>query len=344
MKKWLKKDIVAAVFNGKAPLYIPWSVGLTYEATKKVLEYLQGRDLDVWLDNHVEFMGNMTDFFADVGNGRYRDVFGAVWDKRIDKDIGVVEGVVLGEPTLSRYEFPDPLDKRFFSDMPEKINRVPDKFKVFHIGFSLYERAWSLRGMSNLLMDFYDNPNFVRELFDSIADYNIAQIKQAVQYDIDAVYFGDDWGQQCGLQMGYPLWKEFIYPVLRRMYGCVRNSGKYVLIHSCGDVDELFDDLVDIGLNCFNPFQPEVMDVFELLGRYRGRLSFFGGLSTQRTLPYGSIEEVKRDSKKLLEVGLRGGLIFAPAHAIESDVPIGNIVAVIETLKSQENYIRNRRC
>ena len=118
-----------------------------------------------------------------------------------------------------------------------------------------------MRGMQNLLMDFYDHPDFVHEFLNAIADYNIAQVNEALKYDIDAVYFGDDWGQQRGLQMGPKLWRKFILPVLKRMYGAVHAGDKYVFIHSCGDVDELFDDLIDIGLNCFNPFQPEVMDV-----------------------------------------------------------------------------------
>lgn len=333
-----KRQIVQDVFDRKAPLYIPWSIGMTEKAAAAVRSYLNGQDMDGWLDNHIEFMGNMTDFFVDVGKGRFRDVFGAVWDKHIDKDIGVVEGMVLSAPTMKDYQFPDPLDKRFFADMQGKIRRFPDRFRVFHIGFSLYERAWSLRGMSSLLMDFYDHPAFVHELLNSIADYNIAQIHHAVEYDIDAVYFGDDWGQQRGLQMGYPIWKTFIYPVLKRMYDCARRYNKYVLIHSCGDVDELFDDLVDIGVDCFNPFQPEAMDVFGLLERYRGKLSFFGGLSTQQTLPYGSCQQVKKEVDRLLAAGRRGGLIFSTAHAIEGDVPIDNIVAVINALKSQQPY------
>ena len=111
--------------------------------------------------------------------------------------------------------------------------------------------------MQNLLMDFYDHPDFVHNLLETIADYNIAQIQEALKYEIDAVYFGDDWGQQHGLQMGPRLWRQFIYPVLKRMYAVVHAAGKYVFIHSCGDVDELFDDLIGIGLNCFNPFHPK---------------------------------------------------------------------------------------
>jgi len=175
------------------------------------------------------------------------------------------------------YEFPDPLDDRYFEDIPDKIAKYQDRFRVFQIGFSLFERAWTLRGMVNLMMDFIEHPAFVRDLLHTIADYNIAQIEKALEYEIDALYFGDDWGQQRGLLMGPKYWYEFIYPELRRMYRVVRDAGKYVFIHSCGDLDELFDDLIAIGLNCFNPFQPEVMDIESLLKRYRGRLAFFGG-------------------------------------------------------------------
>jgi uroporphyrinogen decarboxylase len=172
-------------------------------------------------------------------------------------------------------------------------------------------------------------------LLGAIADYNIAQVSEALRYQIDAVYFGDDWGQQHGLQMGPRLWHEFIEPQLRRMYGMVRQAGKFVMIHSCGDVDELFDDLLAIGLNCFNPFQPEVMDVHGLLPRYRGRLAFHGGMSTQRTLPFGTAEDVRAETRRLLALGREGGYIFAPAHDVEGDVPLENILAMIEVVQGQ---------
>ena len=168
----------------------------------------------------------------------------------------------------------------------------------------------------------------------AIAEYNIAQVREALKYDIDAIYFGDDWGMQRGLQMGPAVWHEYIYPVLKRMYGVVRDAGKYVMIHSCGDVDELFDDLIEIGLNCFNPFQPEVMDVAALLVRYRGRLAFYGGMSTQRTLPYGSFEDVRDETRRLLALGSAGGYVFSPAHDVEGDVPLENMLAFIEEVQS----------
>jgi uroporphyrinogen decarboxylase len=173
---------------------------------------------------------------------------------------------------------------------------------------------------------------------DAITTHNLAQIREALRYDIDAVYFGDDWGQQRGLQMSPQHWREFIRPALRRMYGFCRAHGKRVMIHSCGDVDELFDDLVDAGVSCFNPFQPEVMDVFALLERYRGRLCFLGGLSTQRTLPRGTVEDVRRETRALLAAGAGGGYIFAPAHAVEGDVPLANMLAFIDEARAQPGW------
>jgi len=113
-----------------------------------------------------------------------------------------------------------------------------------------------------------------------------------------------------------------------------------VFIHSCGDVDELFDDLIDIGLSCFNPFQPEVMDVAALIGQYRGRLSFYGGISTQRTLPYGTVDDVRNEVRWLTGLGGDGGYILAPAHSVEGDVPLENMLAFIDTAMEQPGYGR----
>jgi len=330
-----KRDVIQQVLGGERPPYVPWSCGFTVEAKDKLQTHYGALDLEDALQNHLLELGNGIGFFTDLGHDRVRDAFGVVWDRSVDKDIGNVEGCVLSEPTLRGYAFPDPLDPRCFADIPAKLARYGDRYRVFQIGFSLYERAWTLRGMANLLTDFYDHPGFCRELFNTIAEYNVAQVREALKHDIDAVYFGDDWGQQRGLQMGPRLWKEFIYPALKRMYGAVRSAGKCVFIHSCGDVDELFDDLVGIGLNCFNPFQPEVMDVFALHEKYRGRLAFHGGLSTQRTLPYGTADDVRRETLRLIEMGREGGYIFAPAHAVEGDVPLENMLAFIEVIQGQ---------
>jgi uroporphyrinogen decarboxylase len=300
-------------------------------------EYYGDPDFAAKLGNAVSALGTATpDCWHEVRPNVWQDEFGVQWNREVDRDIGVVCNTAVTPDTLAEYGFPDPHDPRRWEPYESLASSDDTQFRLANLGFSLFERAWTLCGMERLLMAMVDTPSFAHALLDRILEYNLAVIEHACRYPIQAMMFGDDWGSQYGLLMGPELWRQLIKPRIRQMYQAVRGSGKYVFIHSCGIVDELFPDLIECGLDCFNPFQPEVMDVFAVKRTYGHRLSFWGGISTQSTLPYGTVDQVREQVRRLLElVGKNGGYIAAPAHDVPADAKPENVAAMIEVLQNQ---------
>ncbi|MCP4643914.1 MAG: hypothetical protein GY851_25955 [bacterium] len=331
------RERVRATLNHQQPDAVPYHIEFTQVAHAKMVEYLGDADFASSLGNALSDLGTTPPgAWREVRPGIWEDQFGVQWDRSIDKDIGVVCNQVVMRENLEEVTFPDPHDPARWAGYANMRTDGNGEFWVPNLGFSLFERAWTLYGMENLLIAMASEPDVAHRLFDRILEFNLAIIEHACGYDVDAMMFGDDWGSQYGLIMGIDLWREFIGPRVRQMYQAVRAKGKYVIIHSCGKVDELFPDLIEAGLHCFNPFQPEVIDVFDAKRRYGGELSFFGGISTQRTLPYGTPEQVREEVKRLLdEVGKNGGLIAAPAHDTPADARPENIAAMIEVLQQQ---------
>lgn len=334
-----KRDVVLDAVQFRKPAYVPWSWIPTIESGQQLMKYLGLTELAGWLDNHTAATGIDLGGYVDVGNGCFRDEYGIVWDRSVDLDIGTPVDWPLKEPSdLARYRWPDVNNPQAYAHLPAFVRDNRHRLTVFDIGFSLYERAWTMRGMTDLLMDMIERPDFVHELLDAICDLNLIQIKHALAAGVDVIHNGDDYGMQTGLIMGIDNWRTFIKPRLARMYAPAKAAGKLVSMHSCGCVQSLFDDLTEIGLNIFNPFQPEVMNIFEMIPKYHNRLAFHGGMSVQKVLPFGSVADVKDMTRRLIDAGSQGGLIFAPSHAVPRDVSAEKLVAMVEVLKSQPGY------
>jgi uroporphyrinogen decarboxylase len=137
------------------------------------------------------------------------------------------------------------------------------------------------------------------------------------------------------LIFGRRLWQRFIKPRITRMYGMVKKAGKAVMIHSCGKVQELFPELIEAGLDIFNPFQPEVMDPFEIKNQFGNDLTFYGGVSIQKLLPFGTPAQIRGEVRRLIDqVGKDGGFIIAPSHEMPGDIPLENLLAFIEAARA----------
>ena len=339
MSRPTKRDVVIDAMEFRPPPYVPWAWDMTLGCAERMAEHLGTRDLAPFIDTHFLNLGPDIGYLEPLGNDLHRDRYGVVWDRSVDKDIGTpLEWPIRRPEDLAAYEWPDPAADDLFADIPEALAARPDLFSRYMLGFSLYERAWTMRGLMDLLTDMAERPEFVEDLLDRIVEHNLVQIRKALSFPLDAVYFGDDYGMQTGLIMGLDHWRRFFRPRLARMFAPVREAGKYVFLHSCGCVVDLFDDLVEIGLNGFNPFQPEVMDVFAVKRQYHGRLAFHGGMSIQKVLPFGTAGDVRAAAAALVEAGADGGYIFSPSHSVPPDVPPENLVAMMDVVRSQPGY------
>jgi uroporphyrinogen decarboxylase len=330
------RERVIAALEHRQPDKTPYNIGFTQKAHAKMAEFYGDPKFHAKIGNHFLSLDPLLPgSWSDDGN-LYTDEFGVTWNRTIDKDIGNPDGGVVAEGNVDGYEFPDPRDPRRYANFAAAIEAHADQFVVCELGFSLFERAWTLVGMAKVLMDMVERPEFIDKLFDKILAFNLAVVEESCKCPIDAIMFGDDWGQQRGLIMGPVFWRRFIKPRVREMYQAAKRAGKFVVIHSCGDVKQLFPDLIECGLDCFNPFQPEVMDVCEMKREFGDRLSFYGGISTQKTLPYGAPEDVRAEVQRNIEiVGKDGGYIASPAHAIPGDAPAENIDAMLQVLQNQ---------
>jgi uroporphyrinogen decarboxylase len=310
---------------------VPHNIELTSGSMKRFREYTKDDVSDFFTisGNHIEKISYNGGQWLD--EEFFSDEFGVVWNRSEGDDIGVVKDYLLLEPEINSVKIPV-VDKTEIKNKTWKtLSNGHDSFKLAKIGMLLFERAWTLRSMEELLMDFYLNPEFLEALFDTITDYNLEIINEALQYQVDGFYFGDDYGQQTGMLMGPDLWRKFIKPRLERTFAPIKTKGLPVFLHSCGNIYDILGDLIDIGLDVYQTVQPEIYDLAKLKKEFGKDLSFYGAISTQQSLPYLSPAQVKKLLQSTIDTLNRdGGYICAPTHQISADVPPENIMAMIE--------------
>lgn len=337
--KMTRKESFKMSLARKIAAPVPFSVKFTVEARKRYSCYI-GRTFNEVEDSGTYVVVSHTNNgWWELRPGYFRDYFGVVWNKTVDRTLGVVEEPLIVEPSIDSYDFPSPGNLPVYRFIEENNRKYPEHFHMLSIGFTLFERAWSLTGMEQLMIWMISEPGFIHELLDEITKYNIGVIEKAAGMGgIDCVHFGDDWGSQHGPLIAPEMWREFIKPRFKRTCDAARRHGLYVSLHSCGNVEALIPDMIDCGVDVFDPFQPEAMDIWKLYREYRERIAFWGGLSVQKTFPYGSPDDVRNEGIRLLkEMGGKGGYILAPSHSLSGDVPPENIKAFLDLANNQGN-------
>jgi uroporphyrinogen decarboxylase len=202
---------------------------------------------------------------------------------------------------------------------------------------SHFEKANFARGIENFLADLGGDPDYAKRMLDFIIRKNLVMLENIVHTPgVDGILLGSDWGSQNDLLMSPDCWRELIAPGEKKEYDLIHEAGLDVWVHSCGDIRRIFPDLVRLGVDVLNPIQPECMDIYALKEQYGASIAFWGGVSTQRTLPYGSAQDVVNETKAVTAALSRGsGYIIAPAQEIQADVPFENLCALIDTANGE---------
>lgn len=338
-----RREIVIDALQHKETKPIPYQLDLTEQARERLIAYTKDPEIESKLGGYLK-CGHFAGWPTEVPGrpGYFRDSFGVTWNRNgVDKDIGLPDEYIIEDLEDYDYEFPAIDEERIRTECRELTEgkAEDDRFVMYCFSFSMFERAWSLAGMENILCSMIICPEETEALFQKIGDYFCKLLDIVLEYDFDGIYFGDDWGQQKGLIMGLEHWRHYIKPQMSRLYQKVKSKGLFVFQHSCGDCHELFPDLIEIGLDCYQTFQAEIYDVDKMKELYGDRLSFWGGISTQQCLPYETPEGVKSEVIRLFKALHKdGGYIIAPTHAITHDIPPENILAMAEVFQNQDKY------
>ena len=272
--------------------------------------------------------------FGEFGNKYcWCDVPGA--DPKLRRKPG--ESVGIDEETAITWEIinqispdtPDPYSVNILGNDQEPDGR----YRLFLMSAFLFTRMWYYRGIADSLMDVYLEADNVKRLLRKITDFYLACVKIVCENtEIDGIAFADDWGMQKGPFMSPELFKEFYYPHFKEVFDLVHSYGKQVWLHCCGDVMLLAEHFIEAGVDVLHPIQKFANDEAEFLEKYGNKVCTWVGMDLQRILPYGTTEEVREETRYLIDTFVKGNnnrVIMTIANRLEDDVPPENFGAFV---------------
>jgi len=240
---------------------------------------------------------------------------------------------------LEKFDWPDP--EQFDISGMEAVCSRYEKYAVVLCDertnrTTVLHQGIYLRGMEQIMLDIALNPEFVHALFRRISRFYMElnrKVFEAAKGKIDILLIGDDIGTQSGLLLSPKQIREFILPYLREYVKLCKDYAVKAMFHSCGAIREIIPDLIDTGFDILNPIQVRAAGMIpaELKKEFGEKICFHGGVDVQKTMPCGTVEEVKKEVRDRIDVlGKNGGYILAPTHNFQADVPVENMLAFYE--------------
>lgn len=287
----------------------------------------------------------------DISPDAYVDGWGCLWERR--------PGVIYYEVTdcpirtatiddLDRYPWPDLSHPSRFEGLAARAKAIQDRgYAVVALsGVSPFEQAYMLRGIEQWMVDLAADPDFALALMRKITDLMkasvIALLEEAGGY-IDVLITGDDLGGKTTTLISPAMYRRLIKPFHQELMGAIKpRTGAKIFYHSDGNIYSLLGDLVEIGVDLLNPVQVnagDMGDTARLKREFGDRLAFCGAIDTGSVLPFGAPDAVRAEvRRRIRDLAPGGGYILAAVHCIQPDVPLENVIAMLDEAKTAGRY------
>ena len=232
-------------------------------------------------------------------------------------------------------EYPIPgIDQNSFSIVQRRVQEIMSKGYISsaYCG-SLYEWSHWLRGMETFMIDLMTRPEFAQTLLRKVAEFTDKFARAHAEAGVEILCFYDDYGMQSCLQINPSLWRKFIKPEWERIIRGLHSDypDQYFFLHSCGNIEQIIPDLIQVGFDILHPIQPECQNSERIIRQYGDRISFWGTISVQNTLPFGTIDDVEKEVKSRMDLArFIPSLIIAPSNTLGQEIPVQNIIAYIK--------------
>jgi len=341
MSLTLKERVIGQIQHRETD-YVPYTLSFNEgDVADRLDDYYGDDNWRSFIDNAIRRVPIPTiGLVVDLQAGTcFTDLYGSRW--QVDIQPHRLIETPLKKPSLDGFKWPD-IEECFDPDWEERarqqVEEQKDYFMIGHIGSGPFERSWMLRGFTEAMMDAAAYPDFYDELVEQVVNHQMAIIERVLELPVDGIMFDDDWSYQQGVLLGPDRWRRVLKPRLAQIYAFIHAAGKYTLTHCCGSIEEILPDLIEIGLDVYQGVQPEAKNnnPYELKRKYGDKITFWGGLGSQSTIPLGTPNEIRVEVARLCrEMGRGGGYILSPAISVPPETPTENAAAVLEAFLQQ---------
>lgn len=338
------KERVKTSISFKEPDRVPIQIYTTPEIHEKLTKYFNGKNIfeifgidfrgvgPEWKGKPEEVINDVHYNIWGVGYKTVKNQFGTY-----DEACNLALTRIRTMDDFRKYPWPS-VDDYDFSNIEEQC----EQYKCFAICFGgagipdIVNGVSRGRGMEQVLIDIALEDEVGMAIIDKRVDFYYEYVKRGLESakgKIDILCLGEDCGTQNGRLVSPEIFDNFFVSRLKKFYDLGHSFGAKVMMHSCGDTHEIMPTFIEMGLDVLDAMQPEPlgMEPEKIRKMCYGKLAFCGLISTQKTLPYGGVEECRKEARHRIDIiGKGGGYIFAPAHCIQPDTPIENIIAIYE--------------